>query len=96
MIRFFFARVILPLLLFLLLRSFLHNLFASRSKAPRAPHRPDPPSVPAGGELRKDPVCGTYVSVLAGVQQKVNGEMLYFCSDACRVKYRAGAPTPKG
>ena len=46
--------------------------------------------------MRKDPVCGTYVSVLAGVQQKVNGEMVYFCSDACRVKYRAGAPTPKG
>jgi YHS domain-containing protein len=88
MIRFLIARVLLPLLLFLLLRSFLHNLFVARSRPP-VPRRPDPPNVPAGGELRKDPVCGTYVSVLAGVQKKVNGEVVYFCSDDCRRKYVA-------
>jgi YHS domain-containing protein len=86
MIRFLILRVLLPLLLFLLLRSFLHNLFVSRSRTP-APTRPAPPHVPAGGELRKDPVCGTYVSVLAGVREKVNGEVVYFCSDDCRRKY---------
>ncbi len=87
MIRFLIARLLLPLLLFLLLRSFLHNLFiAKRPKQP--PSRPAPPSVPTGGELKKDPVCGTYVSVLAGVREKVDGEVVYFCSETCRAKYR--------
>jgi YHS domain-containing protein len=88
MIRFLITRLILPLLLFLLLRSLLNNLFAPRTRQPQRPDAP-PPTVPPGGELRKDPVCGTYVSVLAGVQQKVNGEVLYFCSEGCREKFRA-------
>jgi YHS domain-containing protein len=87
MIRFLIVRLVLPLLLFLLVRSFLHNLFVSRSQPQR--RQPPPPSVPAGGELRKDPVCGTYVSVLAGVQEKVKGEVIYFCSEGCRKKYKA-------
>jgi uncharacterized protein len=89
MIRFLIVRLVLPLLLFLLLRSFLHNLFAPRPRQPQRRPSPPPPDVPAGGELRKDPVCGTYVSVLAGVQQKVKGDVLYFCSEGCREKYLA-------
>jgi YHS domain-containing protein len=42
-----------------------------------------------GGELKKDPVCGTYVSPVGSVSQKVNGQVVYFCSTACRDKYRA-------
>ena len=89
MIRFLIARLLLPLLLFLLLRSFLHNLFVARNRSPQRvqPSRPD---VAPGGELKKDPVCGTYVSVLAGVREKVNGEVVYFCSERCRKKYGAG------
>ena len=41
-----------------------------------------------GGELKKDPVCGTYVSPDASVTKRIDGQMIYFCSTACRDKYR--------
>ena len=55
------------------MRSLLRGLFASSTTSPERTHEA-PPKVPDGGELRKDPVCGTYVSVLAGVREKVKGE----------------------
>jgi YHS domain-containing protein len=42
------------------------------------------------GELKKDPVCGTYVAVTASVKQTVGGEVIHFCSAACRDRYRSG------
>jgi len=40
-----------------------------------------------GGELKRDPVCGTYVSAGNSVCKTVRGEVVYFCSEACRNKY---------
>ena len=89
MIRFFVIRLVLPLLLFFLIRSILKSLFAGfRSYTASQPRASQPPSVPAGGELRKDPVCGTYVSTSASVTRTVNGQLLHFCSAQCRDKYR--------
>jgi YHS domain-containing protein len=85
--KFLIVRLLLPLLLFLVLRSVLRGLFSSSTTTPERA-RQAPPKVPDGGELRKDPVCGTYVSVLAGVQGKVKGETVYFCSTDCRDRYR--------
>jgi YHS domain-containing protein len=42
-----------------------------------------------GGELKKDPVCGTYVSAATAITKRVGGEVIYFCSDTCRQKYPA-------
>jgi YHS domain-containing protein len=50
--------------------------------APRAP------SVPAGGELKKDPVCGTFISTATAIQKRLGGETYYFCSAECRDKFR--------
>ncbi len=86
--KFLIIRVIVPLLLFLVLRSVLRGLFTPSNTTPdRA--REAPPKVPAGGELRKDPVCGTYVSVIAGVRENVKGQTVYFCSTDCRDRYKA-------
>jgi YHS domain-containing protein len=85
--KFLLLRVLLPLLVFLILRSVIRTLFAG-SSAPPTKHGADPPPVPSGGELKKDPVCGTYVSATAGLSAKVGGEMVYFCSDDCRRRYR--------
>ena len=52
----------------------------------RADRQPD---VPRGGDLKKDPVCGTYVSAQASISTLENGERIYFCSTGCRDKYRA-------
>jgi len=92
MIRFLFIRVVVPLLLLFLVRSVLRSIFQSLRVAPEQPPRNQErqaPSVPAGGELKKDPVCGTYVSTATSLSRKVNGDIVYFCSKECRDRYRA-------
>lgn len=64
------------------------DLVGGGTAAARQPQQP-PAQVPLGGELRKDPVCGTYVSTTASIQKTVGGQTLYFCSLACRDKYKA-------
>jgi YHS domain-containing protein len=41
------------------------------------------------GELKKDPVCGTFVSTATSVKETVNGELMHFCSTTCRDKFKA-------
>jgi YHS domain-containing protein len=45
------------------------------------------PSVEAGGELKRDPVCGTFISTSTALQKKLGGETYYFCSPSCREKF---------
>jgi len=40
------------------------------------------------GELKKDPVCGTFVAVASSIKRDVNGQVIHFCSTACRDKYQ--------
>jgi YHS domain-containing protein len=49
---------------------------------------PDPPKVEPAGELKRDPVCGVFVSTAASVKETVRGEVVHFCSAACRDKYK--------
>ena len=49
---------------------------------------PRAPSVPAGGELKKDPVCGTFISTATAIQKRAGGETYYFCSPECRDKFK--------
>jgi YHS domain-containing protein len=89
MIRYLFVDVLVPLLLFFLLRAALRNLFGvGRPSTPQRAPSPAPPTVQPGGELKKDPVCGTYVSAAASLTRTVGGQVLYFCSKECRDKYR--------
>ena len=44
---------------------------------------------PLTGELKKDPVCGTYTAIASSVQQTIRGQTFYFCSPQCRDKYVA-------
>jgi YHS domain-containing protein len=45
--------------------------------------------VPLTGELKKDPVCGTYIAAATSIQEKVGGQTFHFCSPECRDKYVA-------
>jgi YHS domain-containing protein len=85
MIRFFFVRLILPLLLILFVSRLLRTILQGVQSAFRAANQPPAaPPVSEGGELKKDPVCGTYVSPAAAIAEKINGRMVYFCSEECR------------
>jgi len=93
MLRFLILEVVLPILLLTFLRAVIRSIFqnlqgSSRTPQPRPAAAPSP-VVQAGGELKKDPVCGTYVSTAVSVTRRVNGELVHFCSPACRDKYHA-------
>ncbi len=40
-----------------------------------------------GGELHKDPVCGTYVAESAALKRQAGGQTFYYCSESCREKH---------
>ena len=53
------------------------------------PGQRPPQSMPTGGELKRDPVCGTYVPAATAVTKTVAGQVHHFCSAQCRDKYLA-------
>lgn len=88
-------RLILESLIAVLLISALRSVIGIFAKAfftsatrPNEPQAARRPSVPSGGELKKDPVCGTYISTATALQKKSGGEIYYFCSPQCRDKFR--------
>lgn len=42
----------------------------------------------AGGELKKDPICGTFISTATAFQKFTGGQTHYFCSTECRDKFQ--------
>jgi YHS domain-containing protein len=58
------------------------------SNAPGTPPRPSN-QVPLTGELKKDPVCGTYIAAASSIKETVSGQTIHFCSAQCRDKYVA-------
>jgi len=48
------------------------------------------PGPPAHGvQMVRDPICGTYVVPERAVSIRDGRQAVYFCSEACRDKYRA-------
>jgi YHS domain-containing protein len=61
------------------------DLFHPPEAAQKDPQRS---AVPAIGELKKDPVCGTFISTSTSMQKRSGGETYYFCSAECRDKFK--------
>ncbi len=49
-----------------------------------------------GVPMARDPVCGTFVVPERAVTLAEGRQRLYFCSEACRDKYRSGASPSSG
>ena len=62
------------------------SLFTNPQTPRPAQNQPSPSS--AGGELKQDPVCGTFVPVATSVKKTINGQLVHFCSVACRDKFK--------
>lgn len=90
-------RTVVYLLIAVFLITFLRFVIGAITRGladlfqPKAPGQPPQGTRQAetAGELKKDPVCGTYVSTATSVRATVRGEVLYFCSAACRDKFRS-------
>jgi YHS domain-containing protein len=57
------------------------------SSSPGAPRSSN--QVPLTGDLKKDPVCGTYIAAASSIKETVAGQTIHFCSAQCRDKYVA-------
>ena len=81
--RFLFY-LIVGVIILTLLRSVLETIGKAFASSPASPaQRP----ASASQSLKKDPVCGTFVSEATAVQKTKGGETYYFCSAACRDKF---------
>jgi uncharacterized protein len=78
-------RIIVVLFVLRLIR----NFFTSNTR-PTSPPRPSGRTAVerAGGQLVRDPQCGTYVPMSTSVHLVSGPNTLYFCSVACRDAYR--------
>jgi YHS domain-containing protein len=96
-------RLIFWLLCAIFLITFIRNvigvvmkgLAALLSPAQAPPPRPAAANVPLTGELRRDPVCGTYIATSTSLKHTAGSETVHFCSTACRDKYLSSAATQR-
>jgi Cu+-exporting ATPase len=83
--------LVVAVIILSLLRSvleFIGKAFTSASSPGPADSRRPPPQ--SGGQpqtLKKDPVCGTFVSPATAMQKSKGGETYYFCSAECKDKF---------
>jgi YHS domain-containing protein len=86
-------RVILVLLIIRLIASAFSGGGSRATGGPQRPPRPRPSSPEgaerAGGTLRRDPQCGTYVTEARAIRATTGTETHFFCSTNCRDAYRA-------
>jgi hypothetical protein len=88
-------RVILYMLLAVVLISVLRSIIGVLTKAIASflgtPSNPapssSPPSAQLGGDLHRDPVCGTFVAETTAFQRRISGQTFYYCSDSCKEKH---------
>jgi len=74
--------------LLLIVRTVMRLIFPPQRRPPAgAPPPRTGPVERAGGELVRDPQCGTYVPKTRAIALQRGGETLYFCSDKCRDDY---------
>jgi YHS domain-containing protein len=64
------------------------DLFRPSSTPPPAGAKPREAPGPIAEELKKDPVCGTFIAPSSAVRKMLGGETYYFCSVECRDKFR--------
>lgn len=89
MIRFLVLRLLLPLLILFFVRAVLRTIFTVlRQGGLGKPAGGQPRNSAPIAELKKDPVCGTYVPAATSFTRTVNGSLVHFCSPECRDKYR--------
>lgn len=91
-------RAIVDFVLMMIVFAMLRAIISAVSKAvggPAAGGRVNQPAPAArggfttGGELKRDPVCGTFVPVSGSPHKTVNGITQYFCSQTCLDRFRA-------
>ncbi len=90
-------RAVLEILAFFIFISLLRSVLVVIAKAfSSILRRPAPVHPAAAGprkvaDLKRDPVCGIFVSTETSIKLNIDGDVVHFCSDACCQKYRESA-----
>ena len=88
----FIATLIEWMFIFLVARTVIVGIsrfFRSLSTATNTHPAPSTPGeLPSAGELRKDPVCETYISIPSPWAKIIKGETVYFCSRECKDRFK--------
>ncbi len=88
------VRAVLYIFLAIIVITLLRSIIGVVGKAVAGLFEPDPNSGPGdaeprkAGELKRDPVCGTYVSTATSVKKTIDGRVVHFCSPGCSAKYK--------
>jgi uncharacterized protein len=90
------ARMIFSLFRILLLAGLIYILYKwlwkgeslgfSRSKKKKPSTGSSAPQ-PVIEEMKRDPVCGTFVPVNQAIKEKINNTVYFFCSEECKQKF---------
>ena len=83
------TRLLLFLLLSLLLSRAFWRIVGAFMEGLKGRDASTPMPPPQGVQMVRDPVCGTFVLPARAVSIVDGRTRLYFCSEACRDKYRA-------
>ena len=90
MLRFALLAILIPLIARMFWRAvdhFIEGLAGNNARPGHPASRPQAP--PQGVQMVRDPVCGTFVQPERAVTLLDGRARVFFCSDACRDKYRA-------
>lgn len=79
-----FLITFLRMVIGLIMRS-MGEMMSQSASAPNS--QSGPANIPMSGELKRDPVCGTFVPASTTFRKTVHGELYHFCSAECRDKY---------
>lgn len=61
--------------------------FANSAQSPPQGGPKGKASPQLGGDLHRDPVCGTFVAESTPFQRRTASQVFYYCSDVCREKH---------
>lgn len=78
--------LLFTILVVVVARALLNSVLKNFAKIGSTPRPPEPPAASAGGELHKDPVCGTYVAESSAIRRQIGGRTYFYCSEDCRKK----------
>ncbi|MEO6222007.1 MAG: hypothetical protein ABIP90_02070 [Vicinamibacterales bacterium] len=76
-------RILLILFVIRIVLRFLSRLTGGPSAA-RTTQKPKQPGTIEGGQLVRDPNCGTYVAVGRALSEGSGDNVVFFCSEDCR------------
>lgn len=94
----FVGELISLIFFFLVVRSVVSGIWSGlrqNTTIPNPSYRPPPQpaakpeEIRTSGELRKDPICNTFVATTTPYTAVEEGNTIYFCSKECRDRYQS-------